>query len=74
MANSGSSTTRPSPRLYKRHQRHDISARGTHSQQEQEFLRVQAARLSTTAAIVFSKLTKYSAEQVAGAANLAAIP
>lgn len=74
MANSGSSTTRPSPRLYKRHQRHDTASRESHSQQEQEFLRVQAARLSTTAAIVFAKLTSYSAEQIAGAANLAAIP
>lgn len=74
MANSGSSTTRPTPRLYKRHQRHDVASRESHSHQEQEFLRVQAARLSTTTAIVFAKLTKYSAERIVSAANLAAIP
>lgn len=68
------STPAPSPRLDKRHTRHASDARHGRSQQENEFLRVQAARLSTTKAILFAKLSKYSAEQIASAASLSAIP
>lgn len=68
------STPAPSPRLDKRHKRYASDARHGRSQQENEFLRVQAARLSTTTAILFGKLSKYSADQIANAASLSAIP
>lgn len=66
--------TRPSPRLDKRHQRYSRTERHARSQQQNEFLRVQAARLSTTTAVVFAKLNKYTAERITKAANLAALP
>lgn len=63
-----------SPRLFRRHLRHSSFNRLNHSQQELAFLETQANRLSTTVAIVFGKLNKYTAAQIAAAANLAAIP
>lgn len=62
------------PRLFARHVRHRAFARVNHSQQELAFLETQANRLTTTVAIVFGKLNKYTADQIAGAVNLAAIP
>lgn len=62
------------PRLFARHQRHRIFSRLNHSQQELAFLETQANRLVTTVAIVYAKLNKYTAAQIAGAVNLAAIP
>jgi hypothetical protein len=38
------------------------------------FLAAQAARLSTTNAVVEAKLIKYGADRVKAAANLAALP
>ncbi len=63
-----------SPRLFARHARYRTFSRVNHSQQELAFLETQANRLSTTVAIVFGKLSKYTADQIAGAASLAAIP
>lgn len=63
-----------SPRLFRRHQRYARRARLVYSQQELAFLETQANRLSSTVAIVFAKLNKYTADQVHGAASLAAIP
>lgn len=63
-----------SPRLFARHVRYRKFARLNHSQQELAFLETQANRLSTTVATVYGKLNKYTAEQIAAAANLAAIP
>lgn len=63
-----------SPRLLRRHQRHGKFARLRYGRQEKSFLAGQATRLSSTSAVVFGKLTKYTAGRVKAAANLAAIP
>jgi hypothetical protein len=63
-----------SQRLFARHVRHAPFDRLRYSQQELAFLERQANRLSSTVAIVYGKLSKYTAEQIAGATNLAAIP
>lgn len=63
-----------SPRLFARHVRYRSFSRLNYSEQELAFLETQANRLSTTTAAVFAKLNKYTAEQIAGAVNLAAIP
>jgi hypothetical protein len=70
MANNARSV----PRLNIRHQRHAHAAKHPRSKQMNEFLRLQAARLSSTSAVVFGKLRKYSARRIGAAANLAAIP
>lgn len=62
------------PRLYGRHVRHRAFARIRHHDQELAWLAVQANRLSTTTAIVYAKLSKYTTEKIMSAANLAAIP
>lgn len=67
------------PREYNGHQRHSKIARlrySTNSKRGQlgAFLGAQATRLSSTAAVVFAKVTKYGAAKVKAAANLAAIP
>lgn len=64
----------PSPREYTRHRRHDTYARDRHSQQENAFLAAQAARLSSTAAVIFAKLTKYGSARVKAATNLSQLP
>lgn len=74
-----SGQTGPSPREYNSHQRYAKLARLRYTSRANygqlgAFLDAQATRLSSTAAVVFAKVTKYGAEQVAGAANLAAIP
>lgn len=63
-----------SPRLFARHVRHRQFSRLDHNEQELAFLETQANRLSTTVAIVFGKLSNYTADQIAAAVNLAAIP
>lgn len=63
-----------SPRLLRRHQRHSAFARLRYGRQEKSFLAKQATRLSSTATVVFGKVTKYTAGRVVAAANLAAIP
>lgn len=62
------------PRLFGRHVRHRVVARVRHNQQELAWLAIQANRLSTTVAIVYGKLSKYTTEKIMSAANLAAIP
>lgn len=74
MANQLSGQTGASAREYNKHQRHSNVARLRHSQQLAAFLAYQATRLSSTAAVVFAKVTKYGADRVKAAANLAAIP
>lgn len=63
-----------SNRLFSRYSRHRSFSRLRHNEQELAFLETQANRLSTTVAVVYSKLAKYSAERIAHAVNLAAIP
>ena len=66
--------TNASPQSHSQHQRYRKSARVRHSKQFEEYLTVQAARLSTTTAIIFAKLDKYTADQIKAAASLASIP
>jgi hypothetical protein len=56
--------TRASPRSRKHHQRYAKFARLNHSKQLLEWLTVQAARQSTTAAAIFAGLDSYTAEQI----------
>ncbi len=63
-----------SPRLFKRHQRYATFSRTRHSKQEIEFIDTQATRLGSTDDVIFAKLNKYTADQIAAAVNLAAIP
>jgi hypothetical protein len=65
---------RPAPRLEKRHARYSSTARHSRSKQENEFLRVQAARLSSTSAILFGKLRKYTADQIMAASSMSNLP
>lgn len=74
MTNQLSGQTGPSPRCHQNHDRHDHIARKRHSRQELAFLDAQATRLSSTRAVVFTKLQKYGADRVKAAANLAALP
>lgn len=66
------------PREYSAHQRYSKLARLRHDNKAQRqlgaFLAAQATRLTSTAAVVFAKVTKYGAAKVKAAANLAAIP
>lgn len=66
-------TLQTAPRTYRRHMRHAKLARKT-GDQFNKFLSTQATRLTTTAAVVFARIKKYSANRVAKAVNLAAIP
>ncbi len=63
-----------SPREYNKHQRHAPFNELRHSQQALAFLAAQATRLSSTSAVIYAKLTKYGADRVKAAANLAALP
>ncbi len=63
-----------SPQSHSQHQRNRRLARVRHSRQFEEYLTVQAARLSTTTTVIFAKLDKYTADTIKAAANLAAIP
>jgi len=74
MANQLSGQTTPSPREYNKHQRHAPYARLRHSQQAIAFLAAQAARLSSTAATIYAKLTKYGADRVKAATNISQLP
>jgi hypothetical protein len=65
--------THASARLHKRHQRYANFSRLNHSKQELEFLSVEALRLGTTTANIFHLLDSYTAGQIRGAANLAAL-
>jgi hypothetical protein len=56
-----------SPRLFRRHQRYARYTRLNHSKQEIEFLAVEAARLSTTEALIFGALDSYTADQIRAA-------
>lgn len=67
------SNARSEPRAYRRHQRYAKFTQFRNSHQENEFLRVQAARLSTTKAVLFAKLNKYTAERIQAAATLGAL-
>lgn len=62
------------PREYNKHQRHAKFANDRHSQQSKAFLAAQAARLSSTAAVIFAKLTKYGSARVKAATNLSQLP
>lgn len=79
MPNQLSGQTGKTPREYNAHQRHSKLSRLRYSAklnkgQLSAFLVYQATRLSSTAAVVFAKVTKYGAARVKAAANLAAIP
>lgn len=67
------------PREYNSHQRHAKFARFRYTSRAKygqlgAFLAAQATRLSSTAAVVYAKVTKYGAARVKAAANLAALP
>jgi hypothetical protein len=49
-------------------------ARLRHSQQQLAFLAAQATRLSSTSAIIFTKLETYGAARVKAATNLSQLP
>ncbi len=69
----GSTTT--SPRAYDRHQRHRKFARVLGgANQFSAFLAAQATRLSSTSAVIFAKLTKYTADRIRQATSLSQIP
>lgn len=79
MPNQLSGQRAATPREYNSHQRHSKLARLRYSAKVKrgqlgEFLAFQATRLSSTAAVIFAKVTKYGAARVKAAANLAAIP
>lgn len=74
MANQLSGQTGPSPREYDKHQRHAPFGRERHSQQALAFLTAQAARLSSTPAVIYAKLTKYGADRVKAATNISQLP
>lgn len=65
---------RAEPRMTVRHHRYSTLARLRRGKQELAWLATQANRLSTTVAIVYGKLSKYTTEKIRSAANLAAIP
>jgi hypothetical protein len=74
MANQLSGQTGPSPREYANHMRRAPYARLRHSQQQLAFLAAQATRLSSTSAIIFTKLETYGAARVKAATNLSQLP
>ena len=61
--------TQTSPLSRKRHQRYAQFSRLNHSRQELSFLSTEAARLSTTPALIFHALDSYTADQVRAAAS-----
>lgn len=63
-----------SPRLFKRHQRYANFSRLNYSKQQIEFIDTQAVRLGSSDSVIFAKLNTYTADQIAAAVNLAAIP
>lgn len=63
--------TLASPRTYSRHRRYNHRLR--HSRQLEEFLTVEAARLSTTTREILTLLHSYTADQIRAATSLAAI-
>ncbi len=73
MANQLGSPKTP-PRSYVKHMRHAIYARVSEAKQFNAFLQAEATRLSSTKAVIFAKLFKYSAAQVKAAATLGSIP
>jgi hypothetical protein len=69
-----SGQTGPSPREYNKHQRHAKFSRERHSAQALAFLAAQAARLTTTEAVIFTALTKYGSARVKAATNISQLP
>jgi hypothetical protein len=69
-------TVTVSPRCHRRHQRHSSFAKYSRSvktigsNQLNAFIVAQAARLGTTSAIIFAKLTKNTAHRIRTAAAL----
>lgn len=77
MANQLGSTT-TAPRCHSHHQRHRRFARvrilpSVHSDQFEQFLTVQATRLSSTTALIFAKLTKNTADRIAAASTFGSL-
>lgn len=65
----------PTPRAYSRHQRHRKLARiGNGADQFSAFLAERVATLSSTTAIIFGKLTTYTAAKVKSATNISNLP
>ena len=62
-----------SPRSHSKHQRNRRLSRVRHSRQFEEFLSVQATRLSTTTAAIFAYLDTNTADQIAAAASTGAL-
>ncbi len=73
MANQLSGQPGPSPRSYLRHLRYGTFARVRYRLAKRDqfsaFLLAQAARLSTTATVIFSDLKKNTAGRIKAAAN-----
>lgn len=63
-----------SPREYDHHRRHDKDGRRRHDDQKSAFYAAQATRLSTTAAVIETKLDKYGAARIKAATNLSQLP
>ena len=62
-----------SPQSHMKHQRNRRLARVRHSRQFEEFLTVQATRLSTTTAAIFALLNSNTADQIKAAASTGAL-
>lgn len=74
MANQLGSTS-VAPRAYSRHQRHRRFARlKIGADQFSAFLAAQATRLSSTSAVIFTKLQKYTADKIKSATNISQLP
>ena len=68
-----------SPREYNLHQRHAKLARMRHGNNNKQaqlsaFLAAIATKLSSTATIIFAKVTKYGATRVKAATNISQLP
>lgn len=74
MANQLSGQTGPSPRCYRKHQRHATFARVKSGQDQfSTFLAAQGARLTQTSAAIFGKLPKNSAARIAKASTFGSL-
>jgi hypothetical protein len=62
-----------SPLSHSKHQRYRRAARVRHSRQFEEFLIVQAARLSTTTAAIFALLDTNTADMIRAASTVGAL-
>lgn len=74
MASNTSGQTGASSREYNGHQRHAKFARLRHDNQRLAYLVRIAAKLTSTTAVIFAKVTKYGAQRVGAATNISQLP